>query len=110
MGKKKEKDYGKQLESFFKTNAPNIILKTLKGFIDKLAKGVTDSIHKTEKKFLETLVAYVTFTAALLFLGAAAIMLIAEYSGLSLGWSFLVVGLLLMVISMFLHGAARRIR
>jgi hypothetical protein len=109
MGEKKEKEYGKQIESFFKTNGPNIILKTLKGFIDKLAKSVTDSIHKTERKFLETLVAYVTFTAALLFIGAAAIMLIAEYSGLSMGWSLLVVGLLLMVISM-LHGAARRIR
>ena len=111
MANKKEgkKDYKAELQSFFASNVPNILLRTLKGFIENLSKGITDSIHKTERKFLETLVSFVAFTAALLLLAVAAIMLIAEYSGLTLGWSFLIMGLIMLIISMLLHHAAKKI-
>jgi len=102
MAKTKEKKDESKIHEFFRDKGPDLVLNALKGFISNLSKNVVDAIHRTEKKFLDTLVSYLFFAVGSVFVAIALIFLIIQYMGLSVGWSFLVIGLIMLLWSLFL--------
>ena len=85
---------------------PSFFLKVIKGFIDELSKSMSETIHRYEKKYLDTLMSYLFFSVGIIFIATAVIFLINEYLGLSRGWSFLFIGLIMVLWSVFIKGKA----
>jgi len=89
MAKKKEKPKDDSwIKSMIADKGPDFVVGTLKGFIDKLTKSITDSIHNSEKKFMQTLVYYILFAVGAVLLAAGGIILISEYFEISKGWIY----------------------
>ena len=105
MPKKEKKDF----QDMLLEKSPGIILKTLKGFIEDVSESVIQKIHKSEKKFMATFISFIQLAAGTIFLAIALIFLINEYLGLSKGWSFLVIGLVLIIWSIILKNHYEKI-
>ena len=88
------------------------IFQTVVSGISGLAKGlvgkVQDVIIYTEEKVMQILYASVLFVTGLVFLSIAIVSLMNEYLGLSRGWSFLIISLILMMASMIVKNKALR--
>lgn len=86
------------------------VFQTVMSGLSGLAKGfvgkIQDVIIYTEEKVLQVLYASVLFVTGLVFLSIAVVSLMNEYLGLSKGWSFLIISLILILSSVVLKDKA----
>lgn len=86
------------------------ILQTVVSGLSGLAKGligrVQEIILDTEEKVMQILYASVLFVTGLVFMSIAIVFLMNEYLGLSRGWSFFIISLILILSSMIFKNKA----
>lgn len=93
---KKKQGVGSALMDFFET----LIIGTLKSVAESYLDHVQNKIKDTHRRMMELTLAYAILLLSMVFVSIAAVMLISEYLEVSKGWSFLVVGLLLLLWAM----------
>ena len=70
--------------------------------VKAIAKKTQDAARNAQKKVMQLLFASVFFALGAIFLCIALVFLVNEYLNLSRGWSFLVMGLLLIITGLIL--------
>lgn len=78
----------------------------ISGLAGNLVGRVQDIILYTEEKVLQILYSSVLFVTGLVFLSIAVVSLMNEYLGLSKGWSFLIISLILLLSSTIIKNKA----
>ncbi|MCF7859910.1 MAG: hypothetical protein K9N07_11410 [Candidatus Cloacimonetes bacterium] len=73
------------------------------GLSGNVVERISDVVEKKEKKLLELLVEKAVFLISLIFICIAAVLIISQYLELHMGWSFLIIGLMLLVWSFSLR-------
>jgi TRAP-type uncharacterized transport system fused permease subunit len=80
----------------------------VKEFLSTFAARIQDAVIYTEEKVLQLLYASVIFITGVVFLCAAAVNLMTQYLQLSRGWSYLIIGLILILAAMTIKNKAVR--
>ncbi len=75
-------------------------------FISGLSGKVNDIIVSTEEKIIQKVYSTVLLISGLIFLSLSFVFLMSEYSILSQGWSFLVMGIILVMVSLIIKNRA----
>lgn len=75
-------------------------LESVKSFVESLADRTHDFFMQLEKKIVQGLYASVVMICGLIFLLISLAFLLSEYLKLSKGWSFLILGLILIIIAL----------
>ena len=75
------------------------IVPMIMDFLSGLAKKAQDIAYYTEQKLLQFFYASVFFTAGAIFVCIAVVFLLNEYTGLSMGWGLLIIGLFLLLLA-----------
>ena len=101
MGKKtvkvEKKDWKAELMEGLKSGVVSGVIQYIKNFTNR----VQDIVYRTQKKVIQIFYASALFIAGVIFLSIAVVLLISEYLQLSKGWSFLILGLVLIILAMF---------
>jgi len=98
-----KKEQGRNLIEMFET-----IMSGLSGLAKSLVGKVQDVILYTEEKVMQILYASVLLVTGLVFLAASAVALMNEYLGLSKGWSYLIISLVLILSSLIIKNKAMK--
>ena len=75
-------------------------------FIAGLSGKVNDIIVSTEEKIIQKVYSTVLLISGLIFLSLSFVFLMNEYSILSQGWSFLIMGIILVMVSLIIKNRA----
>ncbi|NOZ81283.1 MAG: hypothetical protein GXP63_06450 [DPANN group archaeon] len=86
------------------------IVKNMKERSEDLVHHAQEIAYQTAENMMEKLFSAVLFGAGVLFIMIAITLLVVQYLDLTLGWSFLLMGLLLLVISLLFKGHIRQKR
>lgn len=98
MAKKAQKEEKKSvIKDFLVDHGGELVIKAFEGFVHNLTEKMMDVIVNFEKRILGTGVSYVFFMIGSIFISVAIIFLLYQYLGLSLGWSFMFIGLILVI-------------
>ena len=105
MAKKEtKKDWKTELVEGLKSKALSGIVEYAKGLIKK----AQDAVYYTQRKVIQLFYASALFIAGIIFLSIAIVLLISDYLKLSKGWSFLILGLVLIILAMFVKISAEK--
>ncbi len=97
MAKSSEK---KEEKSWFKGDLASKLIDVITiGFKTGIEK-LQERIYETEQKMLKIFFSAMLMMAGVFFVSVAIILLIAQYLKISLGWSFLIIGLVLLIASL----------
>jgi hypothetical protein len=79
----------------------NTILEFASGIFSGVSTNVVDRIsdvvEKKEKQLIEILLEKAIFLTAIIFISLGAVFIVSQYLELHIGWSFLIIGLMLLV-------------
>ncbi|MFH1590683.1 MAG: hypothetical protein ABIC95_02035 [archaeon] len=99
MATQKDKDSGgfsSSVLDFIKTGVFDLVRDSSK----KLVHTAQRVIYQTQEKIVQQLIAALLFFLGMVFVLIAVVRLLSQYVGLSDGWSFLIVGLLILIIAL----------
>ncbi|HII17588.1 TPA: hypothetical protein HA361_06780 [Candidatus Woesearchaeota archaeon] len=105
---KKEKPKENPFKSFFSEAASSILIKSLKGYAQTLMDSLHDAIDAIHDRLAKSIISLVMGILALIFISIGVILLINEYLHLSKGWTFFVVGLILLLWGMAIKSRLKR--
>jgi len=98
-----KKEDGKfDLAGMLKSGIFSGIVSYVKGLMGKFQ----DFVIYTEEKVIQIFYASTLFIAGLVFLSISVVLLMSEYLKLSQGWSFLIIGLILIMAAMMIKNKA----
>jgi len=92
----------KEEHNIFIESFSTILHKFLEGFTKNIVENLTKKVIDSERKILEMLISYGILFFGVIIITVAVIKLVNEYLYLSWGWSMLVIGLILVIWSLFL--------
>ncbi len=97
---KKEKEKG--LTYSLKEFAKSFLINSMKGIFDNVMQTLKQEILDTKKKILRSVFIFLLLFAGIFFIFLGGVFLINQYTKLGFGWSFVIIGLLILVFSMFM--------
>lgn len=100
--KEKEKESSSSILEMLKSIAVSSVTDYVKGVMS----DIHDLVEYVAKRALQILYATALFMVGLLFLCIAAVLLIRQYLHLSIGWSFMVMGLILIIAAILIKNKA----
>lgn len=98
----KQKKHDNPFVSVLKELTANVLLGSLKTIYENFLKTLQDYAYKTQKKVLDVFLTFFIFIIGIFIILLSIIFLIHEYLRFSFGWSLLVVGLFLLIMSLLM--------
>jgi hypothetical protein len=102
MPKKTRTNKGPDFIGMLKSGISSFISDRVNHTVNEIQGYITDA----EEKAVQILYASSFFVAGAIFISIAAVMLINQYLNLSIGWSFMIMGLILIIASMVVKNKA----
>lgn len=94
--KKKQTLFSNPLEEF-----SDMVINGVKGFFHSIMEDIEKTIYEMEERLMQTIMANVMFLISIIFLSTALALLISDYLHLEKSWSLLIVGLGLLILSLY---------
>ncbi|MGM5482624.1 MAG: hypothetical protein ACQESF_04135 [Nanobdellota archaeon] len=101
--KKKEGKKEGFFESLLKDRSTHFIYDASRKFFETMFKTIRVNIESTIKLISRYLGSYIFFLVGVLFILVSVILLLEEYFNVHHGWSLLVIGLILLVVSLMMR-------
>lgn len=91
------------IETILKGKGSYFIYDASRKFFDSLFDSVRQNVNSTIRFATKYLGSYIFFIAGILFVLISIVLLLKEYFNISYGWSMMLFGLVLLIVSLFMR-------